>query len=123
MSAPGPLSALRRGRALDFGCGVGRLTQALALHFDAVTGVDISGPMLEHARAHNRLGERVTYVHNTRPDLACFADGSFDCITIGFGLRNVTDKAAALAAMGRLLKPGGQLLVLEFSQLAVPALQ
>ena len=45
-----------------------------------------------------------------------FADGSFDCITIGFGLRNVTDKPAALASMRRALKPGGQLLVLEFSQ-------
>ena len=52
-----------------------------------------------------------------------FADNSFDCITIGFGLRNVTDKPAALAAMRRVLKPGGQLLVLEFSQPRLPALK
>jgi demethylmenaquinone methyltransferase / 2-methoxy-6-polyprenyl-1,4-benzoquinol methylase len=52
-----------------------------------------------------------------------FAPGTFDCITIGFGLRNVTDKAAALASMGAALKPGGQLLVLEFSQPTVPLLQ
>ena len=45
-----------------------------------------------------------------------FADGSFDCVTIGFGLRNVTDKQAALSSMQRVLKPGGQLLVLEFSK-------
>ena len=45
-----------------------------------------------------------------------FADGSFDCITIAFGLRNVTDKAAALRSMYRVLKPGGKLLILEFSQ-------
>ena len=45
-----------------------------------------------------------------------FADGSFDCVTIGFGLRNVTDKARALASMRRVLKVGGQLLVLEFSR-------
>jgi demethylmenaquinone methyltransferase / 2-methoxy-6-polyprenyl-1,4-benzoquinol methylase len=45
-----------------------------------------------------------------------FADASFHCVTIGFGLRNVTDKAAALTALARVLKPGGQLLVLEFSQ-------
>ena len=45
-----------------------------------------------------------------------FPDGSFDCVTIGFGLRNVTDKPAALASMRRVLKPGGQLLVLEFSR-------
>ena len=45
-----------------------------------------------------------------------FPDRSFDCVTIGFGLRNVTDKAAALAAMRRVLRPGGRLLVLEFSK-------
>ncbi len=44
-----------------------------------------------------------------------FTDGSFDCITIAFGLRNVTDKAAALAEMRRVLKPGGKALILEFS--------
>jgi demethylmenaquinone methyltransferase/2-methoxy-6-polyprenyl-1,4-benzoquinol methylase len=52
-----------------------------------------------------------------------FADASFDCVTIGFGLRNVTDKAAALASMHRVLKPGGQLLVLEFSKPVLPALK
>src|ERR1700683_3742838 len=50
------------------------------------------------------------------------ADDSFDCVTIGFGLRNVTDKAAALASMHRVLKPGGQLLVLEFSTPVIPVL-
>ena len=52
-----------------------------------------------------------------------FADGSFDCVTIGFGLRNVTDKAAALESMHRVLKPGGQLLVLEFSTPVAPGLK
>jgi len=45
-----------------------------------------------------------------------FEDQSFDCITIGFGLRNVTDKDKALASMYRVLKPGGRLLILEFSR-------
>ncbi|MGH8204189.1 MAG: ubiquinone/menaquinone biosynthesis methyltransferase, partial [Steroidobacteraceae bacterium] len=45
-----------------------------------------------------------------------FPDRSFDCVTIGFGLRNVTDKAAALASMRRVLRPGGRLLVLDFSK-------
>jgi demethylmenaquinone methyltransferase/2-methoxy-6-polyprenyl-1,4-benzoquinol methylase len=52
-----------------------------------------------------------------------FADRTFDCITIGFGLRNVTDKAAALRSMFRVLKPGGQLLVLEFSHPTAPGVK
>jgi demethylmenaquinone methyltransferase/2-methoxy-6-polyprenyl-1,4-benzoquinol methylase len=51
-----------------------------------------------------------------------FADDSFDCVTIGFGLRNVTDKNAALRSMHRVLRPGGQLLVLEFSKPTLPGL-
>ncbi len=52
-----------------------------------------------------------------------FADNSFDCITIAFGLRNVTDKDMALSAMHRALRPGGRLLVLEFSKPASPLLE
>jgi demethylmenaquinone methyltransferase/2-methoxy-6-polyprenyl-1,4-benzoquinol methylase len=52
-----------------------------------------------------------------------FADSSFDCVTIGFGLRNVTDKPAALASMRRVLRPGGRLIVLEFSQPVAPGLK
>ena len=52
-----------------------------------------------------------------------FDDNSFDCVTIGFGLRNVTDKDAALRSMYRVLKPGGQLLVLEFSTPVAPGLK
>jgi demethylmenaquinone methyltransferase/2-methoxy-6-polyprenyl-1,4-benzoquinol methylase len=52
-----------------------------------------------------------------------FESNSFDCVTIGFGLRNVTDKPAALASMFRVLKPGGQLVVLEFSTPTAPGLK
>ncbi len=52
-----------------------------------------------------------------------FKPAQFDCVTIGFGLRNVTDKMAALRSMKSMLRPGGQLIVLEFSQVAVPALK
>lgn len=51
-----------------------------------------------------------------------FKDASFDCVTIGFGLRNVTDKEAALKSLTRVLKPGGQLLILEFSKPVLPLL-
>src|SRR5258706_3969075 len=53
--------ALRRGHALDFGCGVGRLSQGLAPHFARVTGVDLSARMVALARDYNRHGARVTY--------------------------------------------------------------
>jgi len=52
-----------------------------------------------------------------------FADNSFHCITMGFGLRNVTDKDEALRSMYRVCKPGGKLLILEFSTPAIPGLK
>ena len=63
----------------------------------------------------------VSYVQANAEALP-FPDDSFDCITIAFGLRNVTDKDKALASMRRVLKPGGRLLVLEFSKTDNPLL-
>lgn len=70
---------LPRGRALDFGCGVGRLTQALAEHFDEVDGVDISAAMITQAMQYNRFGARVRYHESASPKLP-FADGTFDFV-------------------------------------------
>src|SRR5829696_610945 len=56
-------------RALDFGCGIGRLTQALCEHFDEVTGVDVAPTMIETAETYNRHGEACVYTLNQRPDL------------------------------------------------------
>src|SRR6516164_5109238 len=86
---------------------------------------DINAAML--ARGRDRLIDagivgNVAFIQADAERLP-FSDQTFDCITIGFGLRNVTDKPAALAAMRRVLKPGGQLLVLEFSQPRLPALK
>jgi len=86
---------------------------------------DVNSAML--ARGRDRLIDagivgNVAFVQADAERLP-FSDQTFDCITIGFGLRNVTDKPAALAAMRRALKPGGQLLVLEFSQPRLPALK
>jgi demethylmenaquinone methyltransferase / 2-methoxy-6-polyprenyl-1,4-benzoquinol methylase len=123
------LANLRPGqRALDVAGGSGDLAAGLARQVGArglVVLSDINAAML--ARGRDRLIDE-GFVGN----VACvqadaerlpFADGTFDCITIGFGLRNVTDKPAALNAMRRALKPGGQLLVLEFSRPRVPGLQ
>src|SRR3984957_11085758 len=116
------------GRALDIAGGTGDLAAGLARqagNSGLVVLADINANMLQQGR--DRLTDRalvpnVQYVQADAERLP-FADGSFDCVTIGFGLRNVTDKAAALASMRRVLKPGGQLLVLEFSQPVVPVLK
>lgn len=77
-----------RGRALDFGAGVGRLTQALAPHFERVDGVDIAAPMVERARAINRFGDRVAY-HLGDGDTLPFADGAFDFVFSKIVLQHV----------------------------------
>ena len=116
------LANLRPGqRALDVAGGTGDLARGLARQVGTqglVVLTDINAAMLERGR--DRLIDagcidNVRYVQANAERLP-FPDGSFDCITIGFGLRNVTDKPAALEAMHRALKPGGQLLVLEFSR-------
>jgi demethylmenaquinone methyltransferase/2-methoxy-6-polyprenyl-1,4-benzoquinol methylase len=115
-------TGLRPGqRALDVASGTGDLGAGLARQVgrDGLAVLaDINREML--ARGRDRLidkglGAQVAFVI---ADAEClpFADASFDCVTIGFGLRNVTDKPAALASMRRVLRPGGRLLVLEFSK-------
>lgn len=103
---------LRRGAALDFGCGVGRLTQALARHFDRVTGVDISAEMLTHARRLNRHGERVTYLHNTADDLRQLADNQFDFVYSIITLQHMEPVFARryIAEFVRVAAPGGVVL-------------
>ena len=123
------LANLRPGqRALDLAGGTGDLALGMARQVGErglVVLSDINAAML--ARGRDRLIdagvlENVRYVQANAERLP-FPDGSFDCITIGFGLRNVTDKAAALNSMLRVLKPGGQLLILEFSRPVAPGLK
>jgi SAM-dependent methyltransferase len=68
------------GRALDFGCGAGRLTQALAGHFDRVWGVDISPTMVQLANQLNKFQDRCNYAINPNPNLRIFDDGFFDLV-------------------------------------------
>jgi demethylmenaquinone methyltransferase/2-methoxy-6-polyprenyl-1,4-benzoquinol methylase len=86
---------------------------------------DINGAMLAHGRDRTIDAGIVRGIDYVQANAEClpFADNSFDCVTIGFGLRNVTDKPAALRSMWRVLRPGGQLLVLEFSQPTAPGLK
>jgi demethylmenaquinone methyltransferase/2-methoxy-6-polyprenyl-1,4-benzoquinol methylase len=123
------LTGLRPGqRALDVAGGTGDLTTGMARQVGKhglVVLSDINAAMLGEGR-DRLLDDGI--VGNVAVSLANaeklpFRDSSFDCVTIGFGLRNVTDKAAALADMRRVLRPGGQLLVLEFSHPVVPLLK
>jgi demethylmenaquinone methyltransferase / 2-methoxy-6-polyprenyl-1,4-benzoquinol methylase len=123
------LANLRAGqRALDVAGGTGDLALGLARQVGdrgLVVLSDINSAMLGRGRDRllNEGFARNVYCVQANAERLPFADGFFDCVTIGFGLRNVTDKAAALKSMGRALKPGGQLLVLEFSHPTLPALQ
>jgi demethylmenaquinone methyltransferase/2-methoxy-6-polyprenyl-1,4-benzoquinol methylase len=120
---------LRPGqRALDVAGGTGDISLGMARQVGGeglVVLSDINAEMLVRGRDRLLNEGLVSSAVTTQLDAEKlpFPDRSFHCVTIAFGLRNVTDKAAALADMGRVLKPGGRLLVLEFSQLAVPALQ
>jgi len=97
------------GHALDFGCGVGRLTQALAAHFESVDGVDISASMIRCAEKFNRFPERVKYHLNVRSDLAAFPPASCDFICSVISLQHTPRRFQVryLADFLRLLKPGG----------------
>jgi len=99
----------RRGRCLDFGCGVGRLTQALAEHFERCDGVDIAPSMLEAARRFNRHGDRVTYHLNDADDLSLFESASFDFVYSNIVLQHVGPQAAKayVREFVRLLSPSG----------------
>ncbi|PYR57060.1 MAG: SAM-dependent methyltransferase, partial [Acidobacteria bacterium] len=80
---------MRRGSALDFGCGVGRLTQALAPHFDRVVGVDISPNMVQLATGLNRFPGNVSYVWNQAPHLQRFGDAAFDFVVSNIVLQHI----------------------------------
>lgn len=116
------LSGVRRGhRVLDIAGGTGDL----AAKFSKLVGsqgkvvlADINSSMLEVGREKLTDKGLVGNIEYVQANAEClpFPDNYFDCITIAFGLRNVTDKDAALRSMLRVLKPGGRCLVLEFSK-------
>lgn len=115
-------SGVRRGqRVLDLAGGTGDLAAKFS-HMVGEQGqvvlADINDSMLKMGREKLRdrgIVGNVSYVQANAEALP-FPDNYFDCITISFGLRNVTDKDKALRSMFRVLKPGGRLLVLEFSK-------
>jgi demethylmenaquinone methyltransferase/2-methoxy-6-polyprenyl-1,4-benzoquinol methylase len=114
-------------RALDVAGGTGDLTMYLSQQVGdsgEVVISDINPEMLEQGRRRlldKGYGSNIRFVEANAEELP-FEDNCFDCITIAFGLRNVTDQQKALASMYRVLKPGGRLLILEFSRPVMPGL-
>jgi SAM-dependent methyltransferase len=97
-------------RALDFGCGAGRLTRALAAHFRECVGVDISDGMVAAARRINADCEGCTFVVNEAEDLRRFPDRSFDLVSSSLVLQHLPGRrliGGYLAEFVRLLTPGG----------------
>jgi len=122
------LAGVRRGQqVLDLASGTGDLAERFAgiVGADgAVVMSDINAAMLTQGRDRLIDKGRVGNLHFAlaNAELLPFASGSFDCVTIGFGLRNVTHKEWALAEMQRVLRPGGRALILEFSHPTTRAL-
>ena len=104
---------LARERALDFGCGIGRVTRPLANHFGRVTGIDVSPTVIEAARRYASEGNQPSgsyeYAVNLGTKLDDLDDGSFDLVYSSITLQHIP-RAAALSYVGefiRVLRPGG----------------
>ncbi|MFO1363068.1 MAG: bifunctional demethylmenaquinone methyltransferase/2-methoxy-6-polyprenyl-1,4-benzoquinol methylase UbiE [Burkholderiales bacterium] len=111
------------GRVLDVAGGSGDLARALARRAGPAGEVwltDINRAMLALGRDRLLDAGAVLPVAQCDAERLPFPDGRFDCVTVAFGLRNMTHKARALAEMRRVLRPGGRLLVLEFSKVWKP---
>jgi SAM-dependent methyltransferase len=102
---------IRKGRALDFGCGVGRLTQAMCLFFEECHGVEIAPSMIELARQYNRYRDRCFYRLNDRADLRLFGSDRFDFVYSNIVLQHM-EPALSQKYIGefvRVMIPGGVL--------------
>lgn len=107
--------APRKGmRVLDLAAGTGTSSAALAAHGAHVVAADFSEGMLAEGRKRHISNQLIEFVHADAMALP-FEDNSFDAATISYGLRNIADPKAALAEMRRVVKPGGRIVIAEFS--------
>jgi demethylmenaquinone methyltransferase / 2-methoxy-6-polyprenyl-1,4-benzoquinol methylase len=111
-------------RALDVACGTGALTRELAASAPGavVLGLDFSGEMVRRAAAPAQAGPGPAYLVGDALRLP-LRDSAVDVLTIAFGLRNLPEPGMGLLEFRRVLRPGGRLVVCEFSQPVVPVLR
>lgn len=108
--------APRKGmRILDLAAGTGTSSAALAAHGAHVTAADFSEGMLAEGRRRHAGNELIDFIWADATQLP-FDDDSFDAATISYGLRNVNDPKQAIAEMVRVVKPGGRIVIAEFSR-------
>ncbi len=120
------LAKVRSGdRALDLCCGTGDITFALARRGAEATGLDFSADMLSVAAARNSQATRINesqiprFIQGDAQQID-FPEKSFDIVTVGYGLRNLTSWQRGIEEMFRVAKPGGRLIVLDFGKPANP---
>jgi demethylmenaquinone methyltransferase / 2-methoxy-6-polyprenyl-1,4-benzoquinol methylase len=116
------LAAVKTGdRALDLCCGTGDIAFALARAGADVTGLDFSAQMLEVAQHKNSKAkiQNIKFQQGDAEQLP-FPDNSFDAVTMGYGLRNLSSWEAGVREMIRVAKPGGRIVVLDFGKPANP---
>jgi ubiquinone/menaquinone biosynthesis C-methylase UbiE len=103
----------RKERALDFGCGMGRLTRALRAHYDRVDGVDVAPSMIALANERNAFPEQCAFHLNVASDLALFADESFDLIYSNIVLQHIAPALAVhyLTEFARCTRAGGLIVI------------
>ena len=99
---------------LDVACGTGTVSRILADHGATVTGIDFSPGMISEGVARHGDHPGITFQQGDATELP-FGDNTFDATTISFGIRNVQEPKRALAEMLRVTKPGGSIVVCEFS--------
>ena len=115
------LARVRPGeRVLDVASGSGDLARAFVARGAEVCMSDVNHRMLARGRDRMLDAGRLAPAVQCDAERLPFSSAIFDCVSVGFGLRNMTRKDAALAEMARVLKPGGRLLVLEFSRVWKP---
>ena len=117
LASPAPAA-----RALDLACGTGDIAFLLSQRDASVVGLDVTHRMLQIARSKRARGEGARHPGFVQGDMMAlpFADGAFDVVTTGYGLRNVPELAPALREICRVLRPGGRLVSLDFNQPAQP---